>query len=143
MVQEVTAEATVQIPSSQDSPEEKPIPQAETILAAAVETGKAQQAAESAAEEAKEATSKAEAVLTSIQATLATINERLTTVETTVQEELISPEDEEDTQEIAIAETVEIDEPPKQPELTQAKQDEMPQDKQERGGFLRKIFLNR
>lgn len=147
--EEVTV--TVENPSSKDSNAEPNLPQAQTVIAAALETGKAAQAAESAAAEATQSATKAEQFLAEIREAikpeLEAINERLSTLEADEEPEepepSITPGDEDDTLTIVSAETVKLDEPPKPKEETPMKQNEAPQEKQERGGLFKKIFLNR
>jgi hypothetical protein len=144
MPEEIKAEATIQVPSSIDLPEAQPIPQAETVLAAAVETGKAQQAAETAAEEAKESASKMEPIL----ARMTELEERLATLEAEETEEaeepetLTIPEEEDGTLAVASAQTVTLDEPQSPKGEIQTKQSEMPQEKRGSGGLFKKMFLN-
>lgn len=151
MTEQVTAEVIVTNPSLTDSQEEQtaPIPQAETVIRAAVETGKAAQAAESAAREAKESQSAAEQILAEIRPTLEAITERLEaleaeeeTEEETEAEPLIIPAEEGDTLTTVSAQTVTLDEPPKPKESIQTKQLETPQEGKRGGGLFKRMFLN-
>jgi hypothetical protein len=154
MPDEVTV--TVENPSSKDSnavQQAEPIPQPQLVIAAAMETGKAAQAAESAAEEATQSATKAEQLLAeirnAIRPELEEISERLANLEAMEEEEAeeqepsIIPAEEDGILTTASVSTVTLDEPPKVKEEIQTKQSEMPQGNQERGGFLRRIFLNR
>lgn len=151
MTEKVTAEVTLENPSSIVSQEEQtaPIPQAETVLAAAVETGKAQEAAEAAAREAKQSQSVTEQFLAEIRPTLEAISERLEALEAEAEEEteteeepLIIPAGEDGTLTTVSAQTVTLDEPPKPKETIQTKQSETPQEHKTGGGWFKRILLN-
>ena len=150
MPEEIKAETTIEIPSSKDLPKEPPNPQADQVIAAAIQTGAAAERTEAAATEATQAAAKSEATLQEIRnllkPELEAISERLRALEEMEAEEIEEPSitsgDEEDTPTVASAEIVTLDEPHKQKEEIPTKQDEPPQKNQERGGFIKRLLLN-
>jgi len=148
MPEEIKAQTIVEIPSSPDS-RSAPDPQAnqaaDQVIAAAIQTGAAAERTESAAAEATQSATKAEQILSEIRQAikpeLEAINRRLTELEEPL-EPLTTPEDEEDTLTVASAEIVSLDEPQKKTEPIPTRQDAQPENKQGRGGFLKKLLLN-
>lgn len=146
MTEEVKAEAKIEIPSSKDSREEAHQPQAEQVIAAAIQTGAAAERTEKAAAEATAAALTAEQVLAqlreSLKPDLEAINERLKNLEEMEAEELTIQEEQEGTPTLASANVVEIEEPTKPPDTAQTKQDAQPEKRPARGGFLKRVLLN-